>query len=336
MTYDEIAKAVKAGQLAPVYCLMGEEPFYIDRLESLITAKTVSAEHRDFDMELLYGSDVAAARVVESASQFPMLGEKRLVVVREMQQMRSSTDALASYCRKPSASTVLVLCHKMGNMDKRKAFYKAIESGGGVVFESKRVYDSALPAFIQKYIKAAGKDIEPKAVQMLVDHVGTDLMRMSAELDKLLLALPAGESRVLASLVELQTGMSKDFNNYELVAAISQKNKSQAAKIVKYFGSNPRSFALPVTLSVLFTFFSDLMQAYYSPDKTERGVAAWLGKPEWKVHNEIMPALRNYTGRQVMGILSDIRKTDAWSKGVDGCKTPPGDLLLELLFRIMG
>ena len=335
MTYEEIAKNIKAGNIAPVYCLMGEEPYYIDRLEVMLTEKVMPETNRDFDMELLYGSDVDAVRVADSCQQFPMLGEKRLVVVREFQQMRSSQDALASYCKNPSPTSVLVLCHKNGNLDKRKALYKAVEQCGGIMFESKRVYESSLPSFIQRYLKSAGKDIEPKATQMLVEHVGTDLMRMSSELDKLLVAMPVGESRVVAALVEEQTGMSKDFNNFELIAALSKKQKSQAAKIVKYFGSNPRSFALPATLSQMFTFFADLMQAYYSPDKTDKGVAQWLGKPEWKVRNEIMPAMKLYTGRQVMEILSLIRKTDAAGKGVGGCKTPPGELLLELVYRFL-
>lgn len=335
MTYEEIVKSIKSGTLAPVYCLMGEEPYYIDRLEAVITEKVMPEANRDFDMELLYGSDVDAVRVADSCQQFPMLGERRLVVVREFQQMRTSHDALAAYCKNPSPSTVLVLCNKNGNLDKRKALAKAIEACAGVVFESRRIYESSLPAFIQRYLKAAGKDIEPKATQMLVDHVGTDLMRMSSELDKLLIALPQGESRVAATLVEAQTGMSKDFNNFELISALSRKQKSQAAIIVKYFGSNPRSFALPVTLSQMFIFFSDLMQAYYAPDKTDKGVAQWLGKPEWKVRNEIMPAMKLYSGRGVMKILSLIRQTDAAGKGVGGCKTPPGDLLLELVYRIL-
>ena len=282
MTYEEIVKQIKSGALAPVYCLMGEESFYIDRLEALISEAAVRSENRDFDMELLYGNEASAVRIADSAAQFPMLGERRLVVVREFQQLRTAPDALVSYCRKPSKTTVLVLCHKNGILDKRKALYKAIEGGGGVVFESKRVYESALPAFIQRYFKSAGKDIEPKAVQMMVDHVGTDLHRMSAEMDKLLLALPEGSTRVTSALVEEQTGVSKDYNNFELLAALAKKNKSQTAKIVKYFDSNPRSFALPATLSMMFGFFSDLMQAYYSPDKTEKGVALWLGKQDWK------------------------------------------------------
>lgn len=334
MTYEEIAKSIRSGNISPVYCLMGDEPYYIDRMEAYITDKVIPQANRDFDMELLYGSDVDAVRVADACRQFPMLGERRLVIVREFQQMRTSQDALVAYCKNPSASTVLVLCNKNGSLDKRKPLCKAIEQHGAVL-ESKRVYEKSLPAFIQNYLKAEKKDIEPKAVQMLVDLVGTDLMRMSGELDKLLVAVPEGESRVTASLVEAQTGMSKDFNNFELIAALAQKQKSQAAIILRYLDKNPRSFALPVTLSQMFGFFADLMQAYYSPDRTERGIAQWLGKPDWKVRNEILPAMRLYSGRRVMEILSLIRETDAASKGVGGCKTPPGDLLLELVYRIL-
>ena len=334
MTYEEIIKDIKAGKISPVYCLMGDEPYYIDRLEMLITDKVMPKENRDFDMDLLYGADVDAVRVADSCQQYPMMGEKRLVVVREFQQMKSSQDALAAYVKKPSPTTVLVICHKNGNLDKRKSLGKNIDKAG-VVFESKRVYENSLPSFIQNYLKASGKVIEPKAVQMLVEHVGADLMRMSSELDKLQIAMPEGENRVSAALVEAQTGMSKEFNNFELISALAQKNKPQAAKIVKYFGSNPRSFALPATLSQLFTFFSDLMQAYYSPEKTEKGVALWLDKPEWKVRNEIMPAMKRYKGKRVMEILSFIRETDAASKGVGGCKSSPGELLLELVYQIL-
>lgn len=333
ITFDTVAHDVKAGKISPLYCLMGDEPFYIDRLESIITQKVMPESNRDFDMELLYGSDVDGMRVADSCRQFPMLGEKRLVVVREAQQMRAGQDALAAYCQNPMDTTVLVLCHKSGKMDTRKALGKAI-SANGVIFESKRVYDSALPSFIKGYLKNKGKEIDEKAVQMLVEHVGADLTRMSSELDKLTIAIPE-ESRVTSAIVEDQTGMSKDFNNYELLGALAEKSKSQAAQIVKYYNNNPRSFALPATLSLMFAFYADLMQAYYSPDKSENGIAEWLGMPNWKVRREIMPAMRNYSGRRVMNILSMIRETDAKGKGIGGCRTAPGELLLELVFAIL-
>ena len=333
ITFDTVAHDVKAGKISPLYCLMGDESFYIDRLESIITQKVMPESNRDFDMELLYGSDVDGMGVADSCRQFPMLGEKRLVVVREAQQMRAGQDALAAYCQNPMDTTVLVLCHKSGKMDTRKALGKAI-SANGVIFESKRVYDSALPSFIKGYLKDKGKEIDEKAVQMLVEHVGADLTRMSSELDKLTIAIPE-ESRVTSAIVEDQTGMSKDFNNYELLGALAEKSKSQAAQIVKYYNNNPRSFALPATLSLMFAFYADLMQAYYSPDKSENGIAEWLGMPNWKVRREIMPAMRNYSGRRVMNILSMIRETDAKGKGVGGCRTAPGELLLELVFAIL-
>lgn len=333
ITFDTIAHDVKADKISPVYCLMGDEPYYIDKLESIITQKVMPQENRDFDMELLYGSDVDGMRVADSCRQFPMLGKKRLVVVREAQQMRAGQDALAAYCQNPIDTTVLVLCHKNGKPDMRKALGKAI-SANGIMFESKRVYDSALPSFIKGYLKEQHKDIDEKAVQMLVEHVGADLTRMASELDKLQIAT-SGESRVTSDLVQEQTGMSKDFNNFELLGALAEKSKSQAAQIVKYYNNNSRSFALPPTLSMMFTFFSDLMQAYYSPDKTENGIAEWLGMPTWKVRREIMPAMKNYSGRRVMNILSMIRETDAKGKGAGGCRTAPGELLMELVFAIL-
>ena len=335
ITFETIAHDVNAGNISPVYCLMGEEPFYIDRLETIITQKVMPVANRDFDMELLYGSDVDGMRVADSCRQFPMLGQQRLVVVREAQQMRAGQDALAAYCQNPMDTTVLVLCHKNGKLDTRKALGKAV-AANGVMFESKRVYDSALPSFIKGYLKEKeGREIDEKAVQMLIEHVGADLTRMSSELDKLVIAMPEGERKVTSAIVEDLTGMSKDFNNFELLGALAVKSKSQAAQIVKYYNNNSRSFALPVTLSLMFSFFSDLMQAYYSPDKSENGLAEWLGMPAWKVRREIMPAMKNYSGRRVMSILSMIRDTDAKGKGVGGCRTAPGELLLELVFAIL-
>ncbi len=333
-TYDDIVREVKAGNISPVYVLMGEEGYYIDKLEALITQSVMPEANRDFDMELLYGGDVDAIRVADSCMQYPMLGEKRLVVVREFQQMKSSQDALAVYVKQPSPTTVLVVCCKNGTIDRRKGLGKAM-TGNAVIFESKKVYDTALPAFIRNYAKAAKKEVDEQAVQMLVEYVGANLSRMSGELDKLIISLPEGESRVTAALVEAQTGVSKEFNNFELIAALSKKSKPQVLKIVKYYNSNPRSFALQPTLSMMFTFFSDVMQAYYSPDKTERGIAQWLGQPDWKVRREVLPAMKCYTGRHIMNVLSWIRECDGASKGVGGCKSQPGELLLELVCRIL-
>lgn len=326
-------KDVKAGNVSPVYALTGEEPFYIDRISQFLLEKLMPESNRDFDFDMHYGLETDCNRIIDSCRQFPMLGERRVVLVREAQQIRGGMDGLEPYLKAPSQSTVLILCHK-DKMDGRKAVTKLLPQAG-VLFEGKRVYESALPGFISGQLRLKGVTIDAKASEMLVDHIGTDLTRMAAELDKLVLSLPVGEKNVSAQLVEDLTGMSKDFNNFELLSALSRKDKSQAMKIVKYFNSNPKSFSLQVTLAQMFSFYADLMQSYYAPEKTEKGVAGWIGKPEWKVRSEILPAMRCYSGVRVMQILGEIRRTDAASKGVGGCRTAPGDLLLELVYSIL-
>ncbi|MBQ6050529.1 MAG: DNA polymerase III subunit delta [Bacteroidaceae bacterium] len=333
ITHEQIIRDVRAGQVAPIYYLMGEEAYYIDRLSDFLVDTLLKPEERDFNLDLVYGADVTADQIVELARTYPMMADRRIVLVREAQSIRS-LDALDAYLHHLTSTTVLIMCHKHGVLDRRKAVAKTIQEVG-VLYESKRVFDGSLPSFITNYLRKKQVGIVPEAVQMLADHVGTDLCRMASELDKLVLALPSGEKNVSQGLVEELTGMSKDFNNFELQSALARKDIFRANQIVKYFQGNPRSFALPATLSNLFTFFSNIMLTYYSPDKTENGIAGWLGISPWKVRKDIMPAVRNYTGMKVMRILSEIRKTDAASKGVGGCKTSPGELLQELVFIIL-
>ena len=333
ITHEDIVRAVRAGKIAPIYYLMGDEPYYIDKVSDFIVDSVLKPDEKDFNLDIVYGADVTLNQVIELARAYPMMAGRRVVLVREAQAIRS-LDGLEQYALHLTPSTVLILCHKNGTLDKRKAAYKAIQQVG-VIYESRRLYDSQLPAFIASYMRRGGAEMEQQAVQMLAEHVGADLSRLSAEMDKLLLALPTGQTRVNSQMVEELTGVSKEYNNFELQSALAQRDILRAARIVKYYQGNPRSFALPVTLSGIFTFFSDVMQAFYAPDRSEHGVAEWLGKPEWSVRRDVMPALRNYSGIKVMQILAEIRKTDGASKGVGGCKTPPGELLQELIFFIL-
>ena len=332
-TFDSIARDLRAGKVAPVYYLMGEEPYYIDRLGNLIVQAVLAPGEQDFNLDVLYGGDTTMERVVECARTYPMMGVRRVVWVREAQQLRS-LDALETYLRRLTPSTVLVFCHKGGKLDARKNVSKLIAETG-VLFESKRVYDSQLPAFIAQYLRARSAGADEKAVQMLVASVGADLNRMASELDKLVIALPKGEKVVTPQMVEALTGMSKDFNAYELCEALARMDIQKAGRILAYFRGNPRGFAIQLVLSNLFTFFSDLLTAFYAPQKTEQGVADFLGRPKWKVKQEIMPAIQNYAAVKVLHILAEIRKTDAASKGVGGCKTAHGELLQELVFFIL-
>lgn len=332
-TYDEIIRDVRAGNLSPVYYLMGEEDYYIDRLSDFIVNSVLRDEERDFNLDILYGSEVTANQVIQFAQGLPMMAAHRVVLVREAQGM-NDREQLASYLAHYNPSTVLVMCHKHGKLDLRRELAKEVKKVG-VLFESRRLADYQLSGFITSYFKRKGMDCEPAAAQLLAEYVGSDLNRLSSEMDKLLLSMPQGAMYVTPALVEEQTGISKDYNNFELQNALASRDILRANKIVKYFNTNPKGFSLPLTLVSLFGFFTDLMLAYYAPAKDESSVANWLGKSTWQVRQAIMPAMRNYKAVKVMQILSEIRQTDAKGKGVGGGRTAPGDLLCELVFFIL-
>lgn len=332
-SYEEIVREVRARHFAPVYYLMGEEAYYIDRISDYIVETVLKEEEKDFNLTVLYGGETTVDAVINAAKRYPMMAEHQVVLVREAQNL-ANKEALSFYLERPQPSTVLVLCHKYGVLDRRKKLAGEVQKAG-VLFESKKLYDSQLPGFVSAYLKRKGVTIEADAAQILCESVGSDLNRLSGELEKLVLALPREERRVNAALIEAHIGVSKDFNNFELINAIVQKDVLKANRIVKYFNSNPRAFALPLTLGILFNFFSNLMLAYYSPQKTEEGIAAWLEQPRWQVTRNIAPAMKKYSGVKVMNIIAEIRKTDAKSKGIDNPNTTDGELLKELIYFIL-
>ena len=231
-------------------------------------------------------------------------------------------------------STILVICHKHGVLDRRKKLAAEIEKVG-VLFESKKVKDAQLPAFITSYMKRKGVDVEPKATSMLADFVGTDLSRLTGELEKLIITLPKGQTRVTPEQIERNIGISKDYNNFELRSAIVEKDILKANKIIKYFEENPKTNPIQMTLSLLFGFFSNLMLAYYAPDKSEQGIATFLGlRSPWQ-SREYMGAMRRYNGVKTMQIIGEIRYADAKSKGVANSSLSDGDILRELVFKIL-
>lgn len=333
ISYEEIVRDVRARQLKPVYYLMGEESYYIDRISDFIVQSVLTEEQKDFNLTVLYGSDTDIGTVINAAQRYPMMSDYQVVVIREAQSLNGK-EKLVHYLEHPQPSTILVLCHKHGALDRRKKLATELQKVG-VLFESKRLYDNQLPPFATSYLKRKGVGLEPQAALLLCEHVGSDLNRLAAELDKLALAVPQGSNRVDAALVEALIGVSKDYNNFELVAALVMRDVYKANQIVKYFNSNPRSYSIQMTLSVLFNFFSNLMLAYYAPRRTEEGIAEWIEQPRWQVARNILPAMRNYSGVKVMQIIAEIRQTDARSKGVNNPNTDDGELLKQLVFFIL-
>jgi len=335
VTYDSVMRDLKAGAYAPVYILMGEEGYFIDKISDFIAENALPKEARDFNQDVVFGSDVAPNRIVDMARQFPVMAERRVVIVKEAQNLKN-WDRLEKYMEKPVRSTVLVLCHKNGSIDGRKKILPKA-AAVGVVFESKKKRDYELPSFIEFYLKTQGKaTIDAKATQMIADHIGADLSRLTSELDKLLLSLPESDRRITPDIVEQRIGVSKDFNAFEFRSAIVNRDVLKANRILDYFNKNPKSGGPFMLIPMLFSYFQNLLIAFYAPQpKTEESIARWLDLRSGWAARDYVTGMRNYSGVKVMQIITKIRETDAKSKGLDNPNTPVGELLRELVFFIL-
>ena len=332
-TYEEIARDLKNRIYKPVYYLMGEESYYIDRISEYIAKTVLNENEKEFNQTILYGADTDIATIINAAKRYPMMSKYQVVIVKEAQGVKN-IDELSYYLQKPLESTILVLCHKHGVLDRRKKLAAEIEKVG-VLFESKKIKDAQLTGFITSYLKRKSIEIEPKASEMMAEFVGTDLSRMAGELEKLIITLPKGQKRITPEQIEQNIGISKDYNNYELRNALIIKDVFKANQIIKYFEENPKTNPLQMTLSVLFNFFSNLMLAYYAPEKSEQGIAAQLGlKSPWQ-SKDYLAAMRKYSGVKVMQIIGEIRYCDAKSKGVGNSSLGDGELLRELVYKIL-
>lgn len=288
---------------------------------------------KEFNLSVVYGADVDIATVINAAKRYPMMSEHQVVIVKEAQSIRN-IDELSYYLQKPLRSTILVMCHKHGVLDRRKKLAAEIEKVG-ILFESKKLKEAQLPAFITSYMKRKGVDLEPKATSMLADFVGTDLSRLTGELEKLIITLPKGQTRVTPEQIERNIGISKDYNNFELRSALVERNVLKANQIINYFEKNPKTNPLQMTLSLLFGFYSNLMLAYYAPEKSEQGIASFLGlKSPWQAR-EYQTAMKRYSGVKTMQIIGEIRYTDAKSKGIGNSSLTDSELLRELIFKIL-
>ena len=335
VSFDSIMRELEARKYVPVYYLMGDESYYIDRIADYIAEHVLQPEERDFNQTVLFGSDVTASQIADYARRYPMMSQYQVLIVKEAQNIKN-TDALALYFKSPMPSTILVMCHKNGSIDGRKKEYVKAIQGAGVLFESKKLKEKELPVFIESYLKSRQVSIDPKSTQMIADNIGADLSRLTGELDKVILSLPADHKKVTPQVVEDQIGVSKEFNGYELRDAIVNRNVYKANLIIKYFDENPKAGSIYSFLPLLFKYFQNLMIAFYAPNnKSQEAVGEWLELRNSWFAKDYMIGMRNYTGMKVMQIISKIREIDAKSKGLDNPNTPPGELMKELIFYIL-
>lgn len=335
VTFDAIMRDLKSGKYAPVYILMGDESYYIDRITDYIAENVLEPDDRDFNQTVVFGADTTAAQVVDMAKGYPVMpAAHRVVIVKEAQGLKS-LDALERYFEKPLASTLLVIAYKNGTIDRRKKVVGKAEAVG-VVFESKKKRDYELPAFIETYLKKNHVAIDPKSAAMIAEHIGADLSRLISELDKVMISLPDDNRRVTPDIVEREIGVSKEFNIFELKTAIIERNVFKANQIVKYFDKNPKAGSLFSCLPLLYTFFQNLMVVFYAPDKNnDNNLAAFLElKSVWAL-KDYRVGMRNFSAMKTLQILAKIRETDAKSKGLDSLNTSTDDLMRELVFFIL-
>lgn len=333
-SYESIMRDLRARKFLPIYYLMGDESYYIDKIVDFISENVLKPEERDFNQTVMFGSDVTAPQIVDVARRYPMMSDYQVIIVKEAQNIKN-LEALEFYVKNPLKSTILVMCHKNGTLDRRKKITGLIEKVG-VLFESKKLKERELPNFIIKYLQGRGASIDPKSTQIIADSIGADLNRLTGELDKLLIALPADDKRVTPTVVEQQIGVSKDFNSFELRDAIVNRNVFKANQIIKYFDENPKAGSIYSFLPMLFNYFQNLMLAYYCPKKgSPEALVSWLDLRNVWATKDYTIGMKNYSGMKVMQIISAIREIDAKSKGINNPNTPPGELMKELIFYIL-
>lgn len=345
LSYEQVMGKLKKKDFSAVYLLHGEESFYIDRIADFIAEHALSESEKSFNLTVLYGKDADPMQVTDCARRYPVMAERQVILLKEAQQMRD-LDGLEKYFAHPVHSTVLVICHKHGKVDGRKKAIKLVEKIG-VVFESKKLYDNQVPAWIGQYLQERGRSIDPDAGQLLAEYLGTDLAKISNELDKLLLNLPAG-APVTKKAIEENIGISKEFNVFELQTALATRDAGKAMRIGQYFAANPKENPLVKVVGSVFGFFSTLYVAQFHRNATDRDLVGALfmpnAKPEelnsswqrlsWKLR-DYKTALRHFDRPQTEKAIAVLHEYDLKSKGLGSDGTDDGELLREMLWKLL-
>ncbi|MEP4947460.1 MAG: DNA polymerase III subunit delta [Flavobacteriaceae bacterium] len=328
----EIVSGINQGNPKPIYFLMGDEPYYIDKISKYVSDTVLTEEEKGFNQMVLYGRDTSVDEVVSNAKRFPMMADYQVVIVKEAQHLSRNIENLVGYAENPQPTTILVFCYKYKKLDKRKKLYKSIQKTGEL-FESKKLYENQVSDWIRKILNGKNYKISPKACMLLVEFLGTDLCKIANELDKLTIVVPE-TTEITPDLIEEHIGISKDYNNFELKKAIGEKNIAKATRIIDYFSQNPKDNPFVVTITLLNTFFTQLLQYHGLRDHSPGNVAKTLGVNPYFV-NEYTIAAKNYPMRSVSGIISSLRELDLKSKGVGATNLSQANLLKELLTKIV-
>ena len=329
----KIIAAIKKGEIAPIYFLMGEEPYFIDIVSDYIENNLLQEDQKGFDQLVLYGQDVTVPAIIDYARRFPMIAERQVIIIKEAQKLKATIDQLVPYVENPTPSTVLVFCYKYEKLDARKKLTKTLEKHKACVLVSDKLKEYQIASWLPDVVKKKHLLIQPKAIQMLVDFLGNDLSRIQNEIDKLALII-AKNSEITPEVIEQNIGISKDFNNYELKSAFATKDEIKVMRIIKHFGDNPTDNPIVVTLSVLYTFFQKLLAFHGLTDQSDKAAATALKENDFFI-KEYRTAAQLYPMKKVSAIINGLRTIDVKSKGVGTANASQADLLKDLVTLIL-
>lgn len=334
MDANKIIVDIKHRKLKPVYLLHGDEPYYIDQISDYIEANVLEEAQKGFDQTVLYGKDTDFVTIVNAAKRYPMMADYQVIIVKEAQNLKwkGGDELLSTYLENPMERTVLVLAYKHGKFDKRKKVYKVAEKAG-VVLESAKLYDDKIAPWISSFIKDRGWAIHPQAAAMMAEYLGNNLSKVVNELEKLMLNVPKAQE-ISAQDIERNIGISKDFNVFELNTALAKRDAVKAFQIVSYFAANPRSNPIQVILGAMAGYFTKILKYHYLPDKSPQVVARELGVHPFFTR-EYDLAARAYSRGKTFDIINSLRECDLKSKGLNAVNIEPGELLKELVYKIL-
>jgi DNA polymerase-3 subunit delta len=330
-SFEQIIGDLKKKIYYPVYFLYGEEPFFIDEISGFIEHHVLSEQEKEFNQSVLYGKDVNIPTVISYARRFPMMANYQVLIVKEAQEI-DKMDDLQPYVENPMKSTLLVICYKYGKLDKRKGLYKSLEKNG-ITFESPRLYENRIPEWIHAWLRDKNCTITQKAAILLTEFLGNDLSKVVNELSKLLINTPPG-GEITEEYIEKNIGISKDFNVFELQKALGRKDVFKANQIILYFGANPKDNPMVKVVPILSSFFTRILTYHYLQDKSKNSVAAALSVNPYFVA-DFQQAAKSFPVRKVVKVISLLREYDLKAKGVDNLSANDGELMKELIFKIL-
>jgi DNA polymerase III subunit delta len=327
-----ILSDLKKKNYRPVYFLTGEEPYFIDLISDYIESNVLDEAEKEFNQSVLYGKDITCLDIVSEAKRYPLMSDHLVVIVKEAQNIRD-IEKLDSYISQPAPNTILVICYKYKTLDKRTSFAKKVDKNA-LLLDSKKLYDNQIPDWIINFLKEKNYRADEKALVLLTEYLGSNLSKIANELNKLMINLPIG-GQITTDHIEKFIGISKDYNVFELQSALGKKDVMKANKIINYFAANTKENPLVVIIGTLFSYFSKILTFHYLENKNDQKAVASALKVNPFFVKDYMVAARNFDIRKTVEIVSILREYDAKSKGVENVSASEGDLMKEMIFKIL-